>query len=58
MERFGAEGIGEMDAERRAAEGEMDDLAEGGVGEVFRGERVVGFGDLLGASPGGDPISW
>ena len=51
----GSEGVGEMYAQRWSADGEMDDLTEGGVGDVFRRERVVRLGNLLRASPGGDP---
>jgi hypothetical protein len=31
VEGLGSEGVGEMEAEGLAAEGEVDDLAEGGV---------------------------
>ena len=56
MEGFGSEGVGEMDADGGSADGEVDDLPESGVGEVFRRERVVRLGNLLGCSPGGDPV--
>ena len=55
VESFGAKGVGEMNADGGATHGEMDDLAQGGVGEVFRRKRVVGFGNLLRCAPGGDP---
>ena len=40
MQGFGAEGVGEMHAELGAADGKMDDLADGGVAQVVgRAER-------------------
>ena len=53
-----AEGIGEMDAEGRASGGEVEDLADGCVAEIFRWEGVLRLGDLLGGAPGGDPDGW
>ncbi len=44
-----------MDAERAAAGGEVNDLAEGGVAEVVGREGVLRLGDLLRGTPGGDP---
>jgi len=56
VESFGSEGVGKMHAESGSADGEMDDLAQRGVGEVFRWKRVVGLRDLLRCSPGRDPV--
>jgi len=53
---FGTESVGEMDTNGRSANGEMDHLSQSGVGEIFRGQCVVRLGDLLGGSPGGDPV--
>ena len=55
VEGLGAEGVGEANAYCCAAGGEMDDLAEGGVGELGWREGVVGLGDLLAGGPGGEP---
>ena len=44
---LGAKGVREMYAESGSADGEMDDLAKGRVGEVFRKQSIVGFRDLL-----------
>ena len=33
----------------------MDDLAQGGVGELGGGKGVVWLGDLLAGGPGGEP---
>jgi len=58
VERGGSEGVGDVDAEGIAACGEVDDLAEGSVAEVVRGEGILGLGDLLGGGPGDDPGGW
>ncbi len=52
---FGSESVGEMHAQSCAADGEMKDLAHGGVAEIVRRERVLRLGDLLRRSPTGDP---
>ena len=39
-----------------AAEGEMDDLAEGVVSETGGGRHVLRFDELGGAGPGADPV--
>jgi len=41
---FGAKGVREMYAESGSADGEMDDLAKGRVGEVFRRQALWGSG--------------
>ena len=58
VERGGSESVGDMDAESVAAEREVEDLAEGSVAEVVRGEGILGLGDLLGGGPGDDPGGW
>ena len=55
VQRFGSEGVREMYAESGSSDGEVDDLTKRGVGEVFRRQGVVGLGNLLRGSPGGDP---
>ena len=54
-EGFCAELVGELDTDERAAEGDVDDLAECGAG----GEAgvCVGCGDDCGG-PGADPVVW
>jgi hypothetical protein len=47
VESFGSEGVGEMYAQRCAADGEMKDLANSGVAEIVGRERVLRFRDLL-----------
>lgn len=47
VESFSAEGIGEMQADGRSADGEVHNLAQSCVREIFRRQSVVGFGDLL-----------
>ena len=56
VERFGSESVGQVDADGGSANGEMDNLAQRGVGEVFKRQRVVRLRDLLGGSPGGYPV--
>ena len=59
MQRLGSEGVGEMDAECGTADGEVDDLADGGVAQVVGRERILRFGNLLRCSPGGYPwLGW
>ncbi len=62
-EGFGAELVGELDADERAAEGEMDGLAEGGVGAEQGGVvGAIGIGTVgvwtvgIGGGPGADPV--
>ncbi len=43
----GAEGVGEADADGWAADGEMDDLAEGGVVEELRRDGALRLDELL-----------
>ena len=57
VQGLGAEGIGEVYAQRRAADGEMEDLAHGGVAQVVERQGVLRFGNLLRCAPGGDPAS-
>jgi len=57
-ESFGSEGVGEVDADGRSTYGEMNDLAQRSVSEVFGRQCVVRLGDLLGGSPGRDPVGW
>jgi hypothetical protein len=56
VEGLGTAGVGEVYAESRSSDGEVEDLTQGCVCEVFRRQRVVGLGDLLRGSPGGDPV--
>lgn len=58
VERLGSEGVGEMDTERGAADGEVNDLADGGIAEVVWWQGILWFGDLLRGSPGGHPRLW
>jgi hypothetical protein len=51
VQRLGAEGVREMDAQGRSAEREMDDLAQGCVLEIGGGKRVPRLGDLLRGRP-------
>ena len=51
VEGFEAEGVGEMDSQGGSADGEMNDLPDGGVAQIVRGHGVLGFGDLLRSSP-------
>ena len=55
VERFGSECVGEMDAQGRAADGEMDDLPDGCVTQVVGLHGVLWFGNLLRCAPGGNP---
>jgi hypothetical protein len=55
-QRLRAEGVGETDAQLAAADGEADDLAQGCVLQVSRGEQIARFGDLLRGAPAGDPM--
>lgn len=55
VESFGSEGVGEVNTQRGSADGEMEDLAEGCVSEVFGGQCIMRLGDLLGCSPRGNP---
>ena len=56
VERQNPEGVGEMDAEGRAANGEMHDLAERGVVEESGWDGVLRLGRLLRGGPGADPV--
>ena len=53
-----AESVREVDAEGRAAGGEVEDFADSRVTEGLGREGVLGLGDLLGGAPGGDPDRW
>ena len=55
VERLGSEGVGKMNTQGLAANGEVDDLAHGGFAEVVCRESVLWFGNLLRGSPTGYP---
>jgi len=52
---FGSECIGEMDSDRLTADGQMEDLANRSVAEIFRRQSILRFRNLLGCSPGCNP---
>jgi len=55
VERRGPKRIRQADAERGAADGEVDDLADGGVAEIVGRDGILGLGNLDGSGPGAGP---